>query len=262
MSQHAIQIAYLGGIYVTLFIIEHYAPYFKNRASHTLHSFRNLSLALINTIVGAGFFVFALAHVYAWSKENEIGLLYQLNLSSITSLVVAFFLIDLWQYIWHRMNHVIPFLWRFHQVHHADKELDASSGFRFHTGEIILSDSFRLAVIPLLGIQLEQLVVYTAVLLPVVLFHHSNIRLPNYIDRWLRVIIVTPHMHRLHHSEVRSETDSNYGNVFSFWDRLFNSFSMRPIETEFQLGLGDRFTKNQWGTISGMLRIPFDWKRN
>ena len=111
--------------------------------------------------------------------------------------MIAFILIDLWQYIWHRLNHVIPILWRFHQVHHADKELDASSGIRFHFIEIILSDMFRLAVIPILGLQLEQILFYHAVLIPIVLFHHSNIKLNERADQLLRLLIVAPHVHMI-----------------------------------------------------------------
>lgn len=153
---------------------------------------------------------------------------------------------------------MVPLLWRFHQVHHADKELDASSGIRFHPIEIMLSDSFRLAVIPLIGIQLEQLLIYNIVLIPIVLFHHSNIKLNEVIDRYLRMLIVTPHMHRLHHSDIRKETDSNYASVFSFWDRIFNSYTMRSIENDFRLGLGDKFTNQQWRSIPGILKIPFN----
>lgn len=142
-------------------------------------------------------------------------------------------------------------------MHHADKELDASSGVRFHTGEIILSDTFRLAVIPIIGVQLEQLLIYNAVLLPVVLFHHSNIKLNETLDQWLRLFIVTPHILRLHHSDIKTETDSNYGSVFSIWDRLFSSYTMRPIKTDFRFGLGDRFSTNQWNNTVGMLKIPF-----
>ena len=257
MSQQTSQLFVLGAIYMALFVIEHIAPYFQNRSAHFRHSLHNLTIAAVNTVVGAVFFIFALSQVYTWSYENKIGFLYLLDLEPVWTLILAFVLIDLWQYIWHRLNHVIPFFWRFHQVHHADKELDASSGVRFHTGEIILSDTFRLAVIPIIGIQLEQLLIYNAVLLPVVLFHHSNIKLNETIDRWLRLLIVTPHMHRLHHSDIKIETDSNYGNVFSFWDRLFNSYTMRSIKTNFRLGLGDKFSTEQWNNVAGMLKIPF-----
>lgn len=258
MSQQTTHIIILAGIYVILFAIEHIAPYFQNRPSHTKHSLNNLAIAAFNSLIGVAFFAFALSHVYTWSLTHEVGLLYQLDLSPAWSLLLAFVLIDLWQYAWHRLNHVVPLLWRFHQVHHADKELDASSGIRFHPIEIILSDSFRLAVIPLIGIQLEQLLIYNIVLIPIVLFHHSNIKLNEVIDRYLRMLIVTPHMHRLHHSDLKKETDSNYASVFSFWDRIFNSYTMRSIENDFRLGLGDKFTTQQWKSIPGMLKIPFN----
>jgi sterol desaturase/sphingolipid hydroxylase (fatty acid hydroxylase superfamily) len=142
-------------------------------------------------------------------------------------------------------------------VHHADKEMDASTGVRFHPIEIILSSMVRMAIIPLLGIQAGQLLMYELVLLPIILFHHSNIRLSETVDRILRLVIVTPHMHRLHHSDIKSETNSNYASVFSFWDKLFNSYTMRSIETGFQLGLGKQFSLIEWNTFKGFMKIPF-----
>lgn len=251
------KIIFLGIIYLVFFAIEHFAPYFKNRKQHLQHSIRNLALATVNYVVAIGIFVYVLGHVFTWTADNKIGLLYVLNLPEVYSYILAFVLIDLWQYIWHRMNHKIIFLWRFHQVHHADKDMDASTGVRFHTGEIIFSSLIRIAVIPVLGIQLNQLLLYELVLLPIILFHHSNIQLNEKIDRILRIFIVTPHMHRLHHSELKPETNSNYASVFSVWDRVFSSYTMRSIEREFNLGLGKQFASEQWNRFLGMIKIPF-----
>lgn len=245
------------GIYMTLFTIEHYAPYFSNRQNHIKHSGHNLALAVLNYLVSAALFFTILSQVFIWINENNVGLLYQFNLNTTWNYILAFILLDFWQYVWHRLNHVIPFLWWFHQVHHADKELDASSGVRFHTFEIVFSQITRIAIAPILGIQLEQLLLYELVLLPIILFHHSNIRLNETADLNLRLLIVTPHMHRLHHSDIKEETDSNYASVFSIWDRIFNSYTMRSIEENFRLGLGKKFTEDQWGKFSGMLKIPF-----
>ena len=257
MLESSDKIIFLGIVYLAFFAIEHFAPYFKDRQQHVRHSIRNLTLAAVNYVVAIGIFIFILARVFEWTAANKYGLLYALNLPEVYAYILAFVLIDLWQYIWHRMNHMIIFLWRFHQVHHADKEMDASTGIRFHTGEIIFSSLIRIAVIPLLGIQLNQLLMYELVLLPIILFHHSNIQLNEKIDRLMRIFIVTPHMHRLHHSDFKPETNSNYASVFSVWDRIFNSYTMRPIEYAFNLGLGKQFTSEQWNRFSGMIIIPF-----
>jgi sterol desaturase/sphingolipid hydroxylase (fatty acid hydroxylase superfamily) len=170
--------------------------------------------------------------------------------------VTAVVLMDGWMYLWHRLNHRLPWLWRFHAVHHADAEMDATSAVRFHTGEIALSSVARLAVLPLLGLSVGQVLLYEALLLPVILFHHSNVRVPAALDRVLRLVIVTPWMHWVHHSEWRPETDSNFSSVLSVWDRLFGSFRLRERPGEIRLGLG-MTDEHAWRTLPGMLAMPF-----
>lgn len=257
MPGNSTELIFLAVVYLIFFAVEHIAPHFKNRKQHLQHSARNLLLAGINYIIAFGIFILLLSQVFAWTANNNFGLLNQLNLNWFASYLLAFVLIDLWQYIWHRLNHQLVFLWRFHQVHHADKEMDASTGVRFHPIEIILSSMARVAIIPLLGIQAGQLLMYELVLLPIILFHHSNIRLNETVDRILRQVIVTPHMHRLHHSDIKSETNSNYASIFSFWDKVFNSYTMRSIETGFRLGLGKQFSPIEWNTFKGFMKIPF-----
>lgn len=256
MSLAIIKLSIITCVYGLLFLLEHHKPYEQERKPHVAHSLRNLSLAATSTIVSLGLFIFFLHHAFELTETYQLGLLNYLQIDHLWTFVIAIILIDLWQYCWHRLNHTLPFFWRFHRVHHADKELDASSGVRFHPGEIFLSSMARLLVIPLLGIQLNHLLSYEIIMMTIVFFHHSNINLSELADRLLRVIIVTPHMHRLHHSDQPLETDSNYGNIFSIWDRIFKSYTMRPIENNFSFGLGDKFKDNEWNTYLGMLKIP------
>jgi sterol desaturase/sphingolipid hydroxylase (fatty acid hydroxylase superfamily) len=262
INEENIKLLIIAAVYLTLFIIEHYAPYFKKRQQHLPHSLRNLALASINALISTACFIFIIKHVCSWTWDNQHGLLNQINLPTVYLFILAIVLIDLWQYLWHRLNHQIAFLWKFHQVHHADKDMDASTGLRFHPIEIMYSNIIRISIIPLIGIQLDHLLVYEILLLPIILFHHSNIKLSERIDKILRIITVTPHMHRLHHSDIQSETDSNYASVFSIWDRLFRSYTMRPIEQGFNLGLGERYSEGRWNSIYGMLSIPFSNKRS
>lgn len=257
MTDETTKLFALSILYLALFVIEHYLPYFKNRQQHLQHAIKNICLAVLSKALAVFFFVLILGQIFAWAKQQGIGLLPLLDLPPVWNYVLAFILIDLWQYLWHRLNHTFAFLWRFHQVHHTDKEMDASTGIRFHPIEILYSDIARLAVIPIVGIQIEHLLIYELVLLPIVLFHHSNIRFSESLDRWLRIFIVTPHIHRLHHSDIKAETDSNYASVFSVWDRLFNSYSMREIINHFNLGLGNQFSNSQWNQLTGMLKLPF-----
>lgn len=256
-EQEHIKLAILGFVYLTLFTLEIYLPYFRNRRHHFGHSIRNLALAIINATLTTIFLLFIIKQVFTWTSSHNLGLLYLVDMPVILTFLIAILLIDCWQYIWHRANHVIPILWRFHQVHHSDKEMDASTALRFHPIEIIYSNTARIAIIPLLGIQLDHLIAYEIILLPVILFHHSNINLHEKFDKLLRIILVTPHMHRLHHSDISNETDSNYSSIFSMWDRLFSSYTMRSLENNFNLGLGEKFKNKEWNRLAGMLAIPF-----
>jgi len=141
-------------------------------------------------------------------------------------------------------------------VHHSDEEMDVSSAVRFHTGEIILSSTARLILAPLLGMQIEQVIVFEIILQPIILFQHSNVRLPETLDRLLRCVIVTPRMHWVHHSRYQPETDSNYSSLLSIWDRLFGTFGLRENPDEIELGL-EGYTTHQWRGLGGMLISPF-----
>lgn len=218
------------------------------------HAARNLTLGLVNAMLLALAFGALLAGAATLAERNHIGLLHQVTWPSWAEMLLGFVLFDLWMYVWHRANHRIPLLWRFHRMHHSDPEMDVTTGVRFHTGEVVLSAVARLAVLPLLGISIGQVAVYEAVFLPVVLFHHANVRLPRWLDYGLLALIVTPAMHRVHHSRWQPETDSNYGSVFPYWDILFRSFRLR-YAGEIRLGL-DGLDTPEWQTLAGMVRTP------
>lgn len=146
------------------------------------------------------------------------------------ALLLDLLVLDLLIYWWHRANHVIPFLWRFHEIHHLDHFLDTTSAVRFHFGEVLLSALARAVIIVLLGIPLVSVVIFEAVVLLAAVFHHSNLRLPARLERAISRVIVTPSIHWVHHHAIRSDTDSNYGTLFSFWDPIFGSRS-RTVRT-------------------------------
>ena len=257
-TKNAIVVAML----VVLWAAESIAPMFAGRHRRVSHGAANVSLGVINAIVGNVFFGAALLAATEWSNKNAVGLLHHLPHETPTWLrfLIGLVLIDLWMYLWHRLNHNVPFLWRFHAVHHADREMDATSAVRFHTGEIVLSGTARLIVLPALGIALPILLIYELILLPVILFHHSNVRIARTADGMLRPIIVTPWMHWVHHSRLMEETNSNYGSVLSIWDRLFKTFRLRTNPGEIQLGLNDDASEESWRSLSGMLIRPFKSK--
>ena len=244
-----------GAALAILWAIESVAPMYAGRRRRVSHGAANLGLAALNAVVASAF-AFAVVDVTERARVQGFGLLHQLAVGPPARGVLAFLLVDGWQYWWHRANHRVSFLWRFHAVHHADAELDVTSGVRFHTVEITLSFLARLAVLPLLGVTVPELVVYEAVALPVILFHHANLGIGPGLDGALRWLVVTPRMHYVHHSRLQPETDSNYASLFSFWDRVFGSFRLRARPEEIALGL-DAWREPEWRTLPGMLAAPF-----
>ena len=230
---------------------------FEGRRERVRHDAANVALGVANAAVTVVVFTGATLFVTEWARSRSFGVLHWLRLPTPwVAGAAAFVIFDLWQYAWHRLNHRVRLLWRFHSVHHADEDLDASSGLRFHTGEIVLSSTARLLVLPLLGMTVGQLVVYEAILLPVVLFHHGNVKLSHRADRRLRWLLVTPWMHWVHHSRRQPETDSNFSSVFSFWDRLFGSFRLVKDPRALALGL-DGVDRREGSSLRGILAMPF-----
>ncbi|MDF1794015.1 MAG: sterol desaturase family protein [Thalassobaculaceae bacterium] len=146
-------------------------------------------------------------------------------------------LLDLWIYFWHRANHMVPFLWRFHEIHHLDEFLDASSAVRFHAGEVLMSAAVRAGVIILLDVPLASVLAFETLVLIAAVFQHSNVRLPAGLERALSMVIVTPSIHWVHHHAVRADTDSNYGTTLSLWDRIFATLSPTPRTAEMEIGV-------------------------
>ena len=243
-----------------MWLLEGLIPMFEGRERRVRHDAPNVVLGVANALVVALVFAGATLVATEWARTNSFGVLHWLGMEGVRAFALAFVLFDMWQYLWHRLNHKVPLLWRFHAVHHADRELSASSGLRFHTGEIVLSSCARLAVLPLLGMTVAQVLLYEAVLLPIILFHHGNVGVPARADRWLRWLIVTPWMHWVHHSDYQPETDSNYSSVFSFWDRIFGSFRLVSDPRALTLGL-EETERRDWATLPGMLAMPFRSRR-
>jgi sterol desaturase/sphingolipid hydroxylase (fatty acid hydroxylase superfamily) len=243
------------GVLAVLWVWETSLPFFERREARLRHAGRNLAVALLNTVVLAAAFSTGSTFVAAWAQEQGFGLLHVLDLGSPVRLVLALVLLDGWMYLWHRANHTIPVLWRFHRMHHSETEMDVTTATRFHLGEHIGASLLRVGLIPVLGFEVCQLIVYDTVLIAVTMLHHANVSLGR-SDRWLRWLVVTPDMHKVHHSSWRPETDSNYSTVFSVWDRLARTFRMRADPKTLQFGLPE-FPDPGWQTVWGMLKTPF-----
>ena len=239
-----------------LWTLETWLPAVKGRNHRWRHTFRNLSLGLLNAFILTLLAGPLITQIVIQAEGSGFGLLRMFQLPAVISTIAAVLLFDGWMYLWHRANHQFHFLWRFHRVHHSDPAMDATTAVRFHTGEILISSALRLALIPLLGLTLRQLLVYESLMLPVILFHHSNVNFPEGLDRWLRVVLVSPALHRVHHSRVQIETDSNYSTIFSFWDRIGRTLRLRKDGPPVDFGLAE-YDGEEWQRMSGLLSTPF-----
>jgi sterol desaturase/sphingolipid hydroxylase (fatty acid hydroxylase superfamily) len=175
--------------------------------------------------------------------------------------IVAFLLLDLSFYYWHRANHVWPLLWRFHNVHHIDPDLDVSTSFRFHFVEIACSAGFRAVQIALIGGPLWAFAAYELAFQLNTLFQHSNVRLPISVERGLNLVIVTPRMHGIHHSQMRAETDSNWSTVLSCWDRLHGTLRLNVPQTDIEIGV-PAYAQPEDNRVTRVLAMPFEAQRD
>ncbi len=193
---------------------------------------RNLSIAFVNfalsPLVVVPIAVWASAHQFGWRPDWWSGW---------PGLALDVLLLDLWIYWWHRANHELPFLWRFHEVHHLDRFLDSTSALRFHFGEVLLSSLARVPVIVFFDVPVASVLAFEALVVVSALFHHSNLRLPAGLERALSRIVITPSIHWIHHHNKRPDTDSNYGTIFSFWDPLFGSRNRKPRTPDMTIGV-------------------------
>jgi sterol desaturase/sphingolipid hydroxylase (fatty acid hydroxylase superfamily) len=191
----------------------------------------------------------------AWSEANSFGVLHRLLGQSPAAIVIGIFVVDFSLYTAHVLMHKVPTFWRFHRVHHADTELDSSSGLRQHPLEAMFTTAVLVIVLPVLGVSLLSPAIYTTLALPWFFLNHSNIRYPDWFERGGSLLLSTPNWHRVHHSAYQPDTDSNYGCVFTIWDRVFGT--ARRVQTErMRFGL-ERFRDPSEQTVAELLKLPF-----
>jgi len=243
-----------------LLLWETAAPFFAQFRSwrdRGRHALRNVFLAALNALLVSLVFVTLWKGVADWAEARPFGVLNWLPLPGWAHALGAVLLLDCWTYWWHRFGHLLPMLWRFHRMHHSDPQMDVTTANRFHLVEIGLSSGLRLAVIPLAGAHFWEVVLYETLLQAVVQFQHANIGLPGWLERALRLLIVTPGMHKVHHSRWRPETDSNFASLLSVWDRVFGSFRMRARLEEIRFGL-DGYDAPEKQSVKGLLKTPWE----
>jgi sterol desaturase/sphingolipid hydroxylase (fatty acid hydroxylase superfamily) len=219
------------------------------------HWGRNLSLLMVDTVILRLVFPALAIGPALWAQDKGIGLFHQLDGPPVVEGVAALIVLDFVLYAQHWALHRYPWLWRLHRTHHLDVDLDVTSGVRFHPAEIVLSMALKIAVIVALGISPVVVVIFEALLNLSSLFTHSNIRLAPGVDRVLRGLIITPAVHRMHHSTLPSEHNRNFGFFLSAWDRLLGTFLRPSPQGPLELGLGYGPGSNRLG-IKSLLVDP------
>jgi sterol desaturase/sphingolipid hydroxylase (fatty acid hydroxylase superfamily) len=251
------------GVFLAVFGIvalwEVVAPRRARTLSRILRWSNNLGLVAINTVLLRLLFPLAAVGVAAFAAERGWGLLNHFPLPLWFALPVAVIVLDLAIWLQHVMTHAVPALWRLHQVHHADADFDVTTGARFHPIEIVLSMVLKFAVIAALGPPVLAVLIFEILLNATAMFNHGNVRLPKNLDRALRWCVVTPDMHRVHHSTERDESNSNFGFNLPWWDRLFGTYRAQPRagHTGMAIGLSGHTDPREVAWLDGMLRMPF-----
>jgi len=247
-----------GGI---LLIAERFTPLRRTVESTFRHVLRNLttggvSLALMSLLQAP-----LLQPAAAWIVRDRVGLLQFVRWPRWLETLIAIVLLDYTLWWWHWASHRVPFLWRFHLVHHVDRDLDASTALRFHFGELALSIPVRAAQMILIGVDSQTLWLWQTILFASILFHHSNVRLPRHFERLLVRLIVTPRMHGIHHSDSLDETDSNWSSLLSAWDFLHRTMRLDVPQERIVIGV-PAYHDARDVTLGKILLLPFRRQRD
>jgi sterol desaturase/sphingolipid hydroxylase (fatty acid hydroxylase superfamily) len=246
-------------VFVTLLLLETRFSLRQAKSSKAKRFVINAGISAIALATGA-YIVAPVAIGLVAPASKPFALLQIIPLPFAVELVLGFLLLDLTFYYWHRANHAFPFFWRFHNVHHVDPDLDISTSFRFHFGEVFFSLGFKVLQIYLLGISLLTYLIYELAFQCATLFHHSNVRLSINIERALNNIIVTPRMHGIHHSIVKDETNSNYSVIFRWWDVMHGTLRLNVKQSDVVIGV-PAYLDPEDNRLLNLLILPFRKQR-
>ncbi|WP_417685157.1 sterol desaturase family protein [Roseibium sp.] len=256
-----LRLLFFGGIFVTMAAIELLLPRRDLSVGRLSRWPTNWAIVILDALLVRLLFPIGGVGLALWASENGFGLLNLLDWQNWTGAlagVAAFLVLDFAVWFQHLAAHKIPVLWRIHQVHHADGDVDVTTALRFHPIEILLSFLWKGLVILGLGAPVEAVLVFEIVLNGAAMFNHANAALPQWLDRGLRLVIVTPDMHRVHHSAKPSETDSNYGFNLAIWDRIFRTYTAQPEKGHLgmTIGLSEDMSRGA-RRLSWSLVLPF-----
>jgi len=260
VSRHPLIISY--GFYFVVFVFFSFWEFLKPRRAITVPRrvrwSNNLSLFTLNALLLQLLTTTTIANLAYIAWKNKWGLLNHLPLPSWVIFGISFLLLDLLAYGQHRLFHAVPAAWRFHRMHHSDLDVDASTGPRFHPFEALLAFAIRQGFILLVGPAVRAVIAFESLILIFSFFNHANIRLYPLLDRILRLVFITPDMHRVHHSTVWTESNSNFGFIFPWWDYSFRTYQARPAHSPEKMEVGlSGFRSPRFLRLPWLLAFPF-----
>jgi len=258
-NENTIRMSVFSGMLLIMGIWELFAPRRAPKISKLLRWTNNLGLVFFNSFLLRFLFPMAATGMALFASQQGWGLFNYYELNPLLEIVIAVVVMDFIIYLQHVLVHAVPALWRLHRVHHADLDYDVTTGSRFHPLEIIISMLIKLATISVLGPAVVAVIIFEVLLNGMAMFNHGNVGLPQKLDKFLRFFIVTPDMHRVHHSIEDDETNSNFGFNLSVWDRLFGTYRAQPRKGQIEMDIGIRgFNTPQQSTwLNGLLIMPF-----
>jgi sterol desaturase/sphingolipid hydroxylase (fatty acid hydroxylase superfamily) len=245
----------LVGVCGLLWSLESIVPLYRYQNSRVRHALPNVALTLILVLMNLAL-SFSSAYLAGFTVRNGLGLVHLFNLSFWMQAVLGVFALDLFAYFAHVLLHKSWLGWQFHRVHHSENAVDVTTAFRQHPGKTIWRLLWQLSAIVVFGIPLWIVIIYLIMSALNAQLEHANIKLNRRLDSFLRLVTVTPHMHKTHHSRDQRETDSNYSNIFSFWDRLCGTYTAEIDFRKLRYGL-DGFDVEERQTLRGLLKMPF-----
>ena len=255
MSEGVIRLSVFLGILIAMIGLETLFPARDRVQKRGARWLTNFGLVVIDTVVIRLLFPVIAVGVAIWAEARGWGVLNLLSLPIWVKTIFAVIILDMMIYWQHVAFHKVPILWHLHKVHHADRDLDASSGLRFHPVEIVISMVYKMAVVCLLGAPALAVIIFEILLNACAVFNHANVRVPLWFERPLRQVMVTPALHRIHHSVIERETNTNYGFSVIWWDKIFGSYTDQP-QGKLTLGLNEYQTDAPSG-LWWSLTAPF-----
>ncbi len=258
-NEQFIRLGFFLGILVIMAIWEIIKPKRLLTVSKLLRWSNNLGLVLLNSFLLRLIFPTATLGMATFASEHRWGLFNYYEIAIFPAMIISIIVMDFVIYLQHVMVHTVPALWRIHRVHHADPDYDVTTGARFHPLEIILSMMIKFSIILVLGPPLVAVILFEVILNGLAMFNHGNVGLPRTVERPLRYLIITPDMHRVHHSIEDDEANTNFGFNLSCWDRLFGTYRDQPRRghTMMTIGIHQFRSIQQTSLITGMLAMPF-----